>query len=52
MNILIVDDDPINRKLLRVTLDAEGYDTLEAGDGLEALSVLETETIDAVISDV
>jgi two-component system cell cycle sensor histidine kinase/response regulator CckA len=52
MNVLIVDDNPTNRKLLRVTLAAEGYNTFEAGDGLEALSLLETEPIDAVVSDV
>jgi two-component system cell cycle sensor histidine kinase/response regulator CckA len=52
MNVLIVDDDPTNRRLLRVTLGAEGYRIFEAGDGVEALSVLEKAPIDAVISDV
>jgi len=52
MNILIVDDDRTNRKLLGAMLDAEGYETVEAGDGLEALEVLGKEKIDAVISDV
>lgn len=52
MNILIVDDTEINRKLLRVTLQSEGFNTFEAADGLEALKVLEREQIDAIISDV
>jgi len=52
VNVLIVDDNPTNRKLLRVTLAGEGYNTFEAGDGLEALRVLGTEPIDAVVSDV
>jgi two-component system cell cycle sensor histidine kinase/response regulator CckA len=52
MNILIVDDNQTNRKLLSVTLGAEGYSTVEAGDGIEALGVLEREAVDAVISDV
>ena len=52
MNILIVDDDSTNRKLLRATLGADGYETIEACDGLEALEVLGTDKIDAVISDV
>ena len=52
MNILVVDDIAINRKLLRVTLEAEGHETLEAADGIEALAVLERETVDAVISDI
>jgi signal transduction histidine kinase len=52
MNILIVDDIAINRKLLRVTLEAEGHTTLEAADGVEALQVLDRETVDVVISDI
>ena len=52
MNILIVDDIATNRKLLRVTLEAEGHNTLEAADGVEALQILARETVDAVISDI
>src|SRR5258707_266966 len=52
MNILIVDDDHTNRKLLGATLGANGYSTVEACDGFEALKVLENESIDAVVSDI
>jgi signal transduction histidine kinase len=52
MNILIVDDIATNRKLLRVTLEAEGHIALEAADGVEALQILARETVDAVISDI
>jgi CheY-like chemotaxis protein len=52
MKLLIVDDIAINRKLLRVTLEAEGHTTLEAGDGVEALRVLASRDADAVISDI
>ncbi len=52
MNILIVDDIAINRKLLRVTLEAEGHATFEATDGVEALQILGRETVDSVISDI
>src|ERR1700690_2907102 len=52
MKILIVDDIATNRKLLRVTLEAEGHTTLEAADGVEALQILTGETVDAVISDI
>jgi CheY-like chemotaxis protein len=52
MTILIVDDIATNRKLLRVTLEAEGYTTLDAADGVEALLILARETVEAVISDI
>jgi len=52
MKILIVDDHRTNRKLLRVTLEAEGHTILEAGDGLEALKVLDCDSADAIVSDV
>jgi signal transduction histidine kinase len=52
VNILIVDDYPSNRKLLRSTLEAEGHAILEAGDGVEALKLLELGDVDAVISDI
>ena len=52
MKLVIVDDMPINRKLLRVMLEAEGHATLEAADGVEALQILNREKVDAVISDV
>ena len=35
--ILLVDDNPINRELLREILDLEGYEVEEAEDGLNAL---------------
>ena len=51
MTILIVDDHAASRKLLRVQMEAENHRVLEAGDGLEALQVLERERVTAVISD-
>ena len=38
--ILIVDDNPLNLKLVRVLLRGEGYETRTATDAEEALSVL------------
>ncbi len=38
--VLIVDDNPINLKLVRVLLAAEGYDVRTATDAEEALAVL------------
>jgi two-component system sensor histidine kinase/response regulator len=52
MNLLIVDDQPTNQKLLRAQLEAEGHAVLEAADGVEALRVLENKSVDAIISDI
>src|SRR5262245_18231284 len=51
-NILIVDDDPHIRELVRLFLRAEGFDVYEASDGLEALAKLETLKAEMVILDV
>lgn len=40
--ILIVDDNPVNLKLVRVVLMVEGYEVRTATDAAEALVVLET----------
>ena len=50
--ILVVDDDPHIRELVRVFLEREGLAVHEASDGLEALAKLETVKADLVILDV
>ncbi len=50
--ILIVDDDPHIRELVRVFLAQEGFDITEARDGVDALAKLETIKVDLVILDV
>lgn len=40
--VLVVDDDPAVRLLLRVALGEEGYGVWEAADGVEALATLRT----------
>jgi PAS domain S-box-containing protein len=52
MKILVVDDNALNRKYLRILLAEKGHAVLEGEDGLEALHTLEREKIDAVISDI
>lgn len=49
--ILVVDDEPNIRLLLRSTLEAEGYDVTEATDGGEALSTIQERTPDLVLLD-
>jgi diguanylate cyclase (GGDEF)-like protein/PAS domain S-box-containing protein len=52
MKILIVDDILTNLKLLRAQLEAEGHIIFEAHDGVDALTVLEGQPVDVVISDI
>jgi two-component system, OmpR family, KDP operon response regulator KdpE len=49
--ILVVDDEPPIRRLLRTSLDAQGYDVVEAGTGADALLAVEREKPDLVILD-
>jgi len=52
MKILIVDDVAVNRKILGVTLEAEGHTVLQEANGVDALVALDRESVDAVISDI
>lgn len=49
--ILIVDDQPGIRVLLQEVLKKEGYDIQTAGSGVEAVSLLEAEHFDALLTD-
>ncbi len=50
--ILIVDDDPHIRELVRVFLRNHGFDLVEASDGVEALSKLNSVKVDMAIIDI
>ncbi|WP_312094161.1 response regulator transcription factor [Niallia sp.] len=50
--ILIVDDDPHIRELIRVILTKEGMSIVEAADGEMGLSILEQEKIDLILLDI
>jgi len=53
--VLIVDDDPTQRRLLEVSIGRQGYDTLSAESGRDALALLNSDvaqTIDLVLLDV
>ena len=49
--VLLVEDDPALRRYLQVVLQRAGYAVLSAGDGLEAMKFLLTETVDVVVTD-
>ena len=50
--ILVADDEMEIRELLRLYLEKDGYQVLEAADGRSALSLLETEEIDMALLDI
>jgi two-component system, chemotaxis family, chemotaxis protein CheY len=50
--ILIIDDAIAIRQVVSMVLNEEGYDIIEAGDGLEALEKLDGQNIDLFICDV
>ena len=52
--ILSVDDDPVNQMVISSLFEGEGYQVIQAMDGLEALEAMKTTTqpIDLVLLDV
>ena len=50
-SLLLVDDEPRIRRVLRLALEDEGYLVAEAANGLEALSALRREPPDVVLLD-
>ena len=49
--ILIVDDEPQIRRMLRTSLQSSGYEVTQAANGLEALTQFESHAADLVITD-
>ena len=49
--VLVVEDDTELRQLFRTALSFEGYDVIQASDGLEALRQLDGSDIDCVVLD-
>lgn len=51
LHILVVDDEPPIRRLLRTSLSAQGYQVIEAEDGPSALGQLRRNAIDVLVLD-
>ena len=49
--ILVVDDDPQIRRVMRVTLTGQGYEIADSKSGEEALDTLRAERFDLVLLD-
>jgi CheY-like chemotaxis protein len=52
INILIAEDNPVNRELLRELLENRGYSVSEACDGQEALRMLQENIPDIMLLDI
>ncbi len=52
MKILIVEDMEVNLELLEARLEGDGYEVISAKNGIEALEILKTDSIDMIISDI
>lgn len=52
MHVLVVDDQPLNCTLLKVMLEQQNYQVSVASNGVEALAILDQQSIDIVLLDV
>ncbi len=50
--VLIVEDNELNMKLFHDLLDAQGYETLETRDGLQALALARQHHPDLILMDI
>ena len=51
-NVMVVEDNEKNRKLMRVVLKAKGYNVIEATTGEEALNLLNNQKPDIILMDI
>lgn len=52
MNLLIVDDEVCIREVIREYGSLEGYNVMEASNGLEALDIVKNKDVDVIIMDI
>ena len=50
--ILVVDDQPDLLENIGLALESAGYQVLTAGDGVEALAVLQSQPVDLILADI
>lgn len=51
-NVMVVEDNEKNRKLMRVVLKSKGYAVIEAATGEEALNLLKNQKPDIILMDI
>jgi CheY-like chemotaxis protein len=52
INVLVAEDNPVNRELLRELLEVQGYNVIEAADGQEALRMIEVDHPEILLLDI
>jgi two-component system, cell cycle response regulator DivK len=52
INVLVAEDNAVNRELLRELLELRGYNVMEASDGEEALQMIEQTHPDILLLDI
>jgi two-component system response regulator PilR (NtrC family) len=50
--VLVVDDEPSMREMLRIVLRRDGYDVVVADNGRQAIALLQRERVDLLLSDI
>jgi two-component system response regulator PilR (NtrC family) len=50
--ILVVDDEPSMRDVLRIVLRRDGYDVVVAENGKQAIAILQQQPVDLLLSDI
>jgi CheY-like chemotaxis protein len=50
--VLVVDDEELNRTLYRDALELDGYEVIVAVGGREAIEILDTQKVDAIVCDI
>lgn len=51
-SVLVVEDKELNRKVVRIVLEAEGYEILEATTAEETLQILNAKTPNLILMDI
>lgn len=52
VKILVVDDEPDTREIIKRVLETEGYEVMLANDGVECFDFLKLETPDVILLDI
>jgi len=50
--ILVVDDDRQVREMIKLTLERDGFEVVEAEDGIQAMELFRAQEFDLVITDI